>query len=52
MKILKSALFLSMGLLVACAEKSLELDETTDRILSPWHSLTSEEVAEVATAVT
>ena len=51
MKILKSALFLSMGLLVACAEKSLELDETTDRILSPWHSLTSEEVAEVATAV-
>lgn len=52
MKILTSALFLSMGLLVACNEKSLELDETTDRLLSPWHSLTSEEVAEVATAVT
>ena len=52
MKILKTALVISVGLLVACAEKSLERDETTDRILSPWHSLTSEEVAEVATAVT
>jgi len=52
MKILKTALFISVGLLVACAEKSSERDEMTDRILSPWHSLTSEEVAEVATAVT
>ena len=52
MKILKTALFVSVGLLVACAEKSSERDETTDRFLSPWHSLTTDEVAQVTTAVT
>ncbi|MDB2660667.1 hypothetical protein N9Z36_03810 [Luminiphilus sp.] len=52
MKILKTALFVSVGLLVACAEKSSERDETTDRLLSPWHSLTTDEVAQVTTAVT
>ena len=52
MKILKTALFVSVGLLVACAEKSSERDEMTDRFLSPWHSLTTDEVAQVTTAVT